>query len=71
MHKRNSRSIRRHVLAAATLMAFSGIASAATFHAMENAFDGQYIVVFKDQLAASDVGDTDTDFVAIFDGAHD
>jgi serine protease len=52
VHKRNSRSIRRHVLAAATLMAFSGIASAATFHAMENAFEGQYIVVFNDNAAS-------------------
>jgi serine protease len=49
---RNPRSLRRHALAAATLMALSGVVSArAQFHTTRNHVPGQYIVVLKPEMA--------------------
>jgi serine protease len=50
VHKHNA--FRRNLLAAATLMAFSGVAFGANFHATQNRIAGQYIVVLKDGAAS-------------------
>jgi serine protease len=49
VHKPNA--FRRNLLAAATLMAFSGVAFGANYHATQNRIAGQYIVVLKDGTA--------------------
>jgi serine protease len=60
VHTRNSASIRRHALAAATIFAFSAAAaSAAELRTNSKPVEGQYIVVLKDS-AASLAGEMNT-----------